>query len=47
MEKKEVSWYMKNDFTYFTVASNKKKHVFGCNFEQTVDRWVEAFNKCF
>ena len=46
---KALSWYMKKELSYFSVeftnAKQKKtKFKFSCNFEQTADKWMLAFN---
>ena len=37
---------MKNDLHYFMVGSPKTKYTFGCHFEATITRWIQAFIQC-
>ena len=36
---------MKEDVFYFMIEE-RKKLIFGCNFEETANKWVESFETC-
>lgn len=37
---------MKDNLSYFNVLSTKNKYIFGCHFEQTVKKWLKAYEEC-